>query len=471
MTRASPSNQMIDPRIAYVLDYFRQLYTVPPEIEIGYGSGDKKINIVPGNLRYFDRMELLPPREVCWLRWRGSRIPVLFSRDPSTPLFEWREGRLFIQHDILASAFFFLSGWQEYVYMRVKPSLRFPYQESLQYRLGITQIPVVNYYFDILKEALQQVTNRKFDISLYGQNRAAVCLNHDIDRCASGWKEGGGWELKKGHPISALKLLVKKMAGKDVWFNFADILTLEEKYAARASYFFLPRKGKTESFPHMDLIPLAGENGRKSSEKNFFLNGDYLLQSTKFKNVFQDILQTGSEIALHGSVGTHFSLAMLQEDLARFPVPVKGVRFHNLLFDRCRTFDLLEEVGLQYDSTLGFAEEIGFRNGVAFPFQPYHFEKHRAYTCVEIPLMIMDTTFRVYKKTPSGQILPEIKKLFNEIRKFHGVMVLLWHNNYLSPYKFAGWPEIYEEILRYVRDEGMLILTAEELVSKFPRMS
>lgn len=71
---------------------------------------------------------------------------------------------------------------------------------------------------------------------------------------------------------------------------------------------------------------------------------------------------------------------------------------------------------------------------------------------MEIPLIIMEMTYRVYKNTPVDQILPDIISLMDEVQKFNGCLTILWHNSYFSPYKYAGWREIYESILREGRN-------------------
>ena len=145
----------MQPEIKYVLAYFRDLYRIPGEIDIGYGTTDCKINIAGGDLSYFGRLVPYPTNGMIRKEWQGKQIPFLFDASDSPPVFSINDGKAFIHYDILASAFFFLSGWQEQVYMRQHSALRYPYRESLQKKLGISQIPVVNYYFDILNTAIR----------------------------------------------------------------------------------------------------------------------------------------------------------------------------------------------------------------------------------------------------------------------------------------------------------------------------
>ena len=49
--------------------------------------------------------------------------------------------------------------------------------------------------------------------------------------------------------------------------------------------------------------------------------------------------------------------------------PVEGIRQHFLKYNNPLTPRIHEKAGLLYDATLGFAEQIGFRNSYAGPFQ------------------------------------------------------------------------------------------------------
>jgi len=67
------------------------------------------------------------------------------------------------------------------------------------------------------------------------------------------------------------------------------------------------------------------------------------------------------------------------------------IRTHYLRLDIMETFKLFEELGIRYDSTLGYADDIGFRCGTGFEYYPYNFAEERAWSFKEIPLVVMDS--------------------------------------------------------------------------------
>ena len=71
---------------------------------------------------------------------------------------------------------------------------------------------------------------------------------------------------------------------------------------------------------------------------------------------------------------------------------VRGQRYHYLRVDPHENLAPLAELGLRYDTTLGFSDAIGFRAGIMQPFRPWDHARERPLDLVEIPLAAMDVT-------------------------------------------------------------------------------
>ncbi len=472
-------------QIEYVLNYFRQIYQLPLEFDIGYGTTDRKVNIYNCKTHYFDTTDSYPNGWVVWKEWKNKRIPFLFPNKHELPILEIKNEQAFIHYDILKSAFFFLSGWQEYLFMHKYSSPRYPYQNSLQNKLNITHIPVVNYYFDILKTAIEKTCNITLKIHAWNEYPFGICLTHDIDQITTGWRQEAFHLIKKGRFLPAVNVMLRKILNKDVWFNLTDIVNIEKRYSANSSFYFLARRGRIylhqNNWQHLNndklfkiQQPLEKGDFYQLSPLSLFWgytqtlrNADYRIKDKALQNTFQQIRAAGSEVGIHESFDSHIAANSILEDIQRFPFPVMGGRFHFLFFDSLRTFKVLEQTQLKYDSTLGFAEEIGFRNGICFPFVPFNISENKPYSIGEIPLMIMDTTFWSYKKNGIERIFPQILNLVDEVQKFNGCLVILWHNKYFSPYKFAGWGEIYEQILAEGQKRNALLLSSEQVYQRW----
>jgi hypothetical protein len=49
------------------------------------------------------------------------------------------------------------------------------------------------------------------------------------------------------------------------------------------------------------------------------------------------------------------------------------------------------------------------------------------------------------------------------VERFNGCLTVLWHNPYFTPYKFAGWKEIYETILLEGKKRKALLLSGGQV--------
>jgi hypothetical protein len=52
----------------------------------------------------------------------------------------------------------------------------------------------------------------------------------------------------------------------------------------------------------------------------------------------------------------------------------------------------------------------------------------------------------------------------NTVKKYGGVMVLLWHNSFFDPDSYPGWTNIYENILAFAMQKGALLTNAGDIL-------
>jgi hypothetical protein len=142
----------------------------------------------------------------------------------------------------------------------------------------------------------------------------------------------------------------------------------------------------------------------------------------------------GFPVAVHGSYGSvieNDSLSREKEALRRVAErrPLGG-RQHWLRFgNHARFFRSVEGAGFAYDSTLGFAETCGFRNGASFAFPPYDFEAERPHAFLEIPLVVMDGSLALAAREIGVTPLDLAEQILAESRKWGwGGVSVLWHN-------------------------------------------
>ena len=123
-------------------------------------------------------------------------------------------------------------------------------------------------------------------------------------------------------------------------------------------------------------------------EKHFDLKNPIVL---KFINLAKS---RGYEIGIHPSYNAHLKKVLFKKEKEALENlighEVYATRQHFLRWKFPETPRIIQELGLKTDSTLGFADRIGFRCGTGYPCYMYDFEKERAFDFLEIPMVVMD---------------------------------------------------------------------------------
>jgi hypothetical protein len=162
----------------------------------------------------------------------------------------------------------------------------------------------------------------------------------------------------------------------------------------------------------------------------------------------RDASVRGFPVELHGSyTSINERAALLPEVTALDKVMVRrpmGSRQHWLRFDRHENlYQALENARLVFDSSLGFADRAGFRNGASFAFPPYHLKEERPCEFLEIPLALMDGNLEADSRTSGEDPQCIADEVLGESRKWGwGGISILWHN----PIEATSVPECINRV-------------------------
>jgi len=123
-----------------------------------------------------------------------------------------------------------------------------------------------------------------------------------------------------------------------------------------------------------------------------------------------------------------------------------GLRQHFLRWETPDTFQIQENVGISYDTTLGYADKPGFRAGTCYPFYAFNIKTRKELSLIERPLIVMDCTLTAprYLNLSFDEALQKALKLKNECEKHCGVFTLLWHN---TEFSYKDKALLYEQII------------------------
>ena len=443
----APAPVSAETRLAYVLRHFGLAYPGAPAVAIGYAATRPQVEVADRSDDFFSGINPYPsaPR---WREWQGRLVPFFFDNSTEKPLLVFEENRVFISADIISAAFYLLSGWQEYFSGERDQFRRFPYAASVQKIYNFVTLPVVNYYFDVLRTAVEHVSGQALTPRRWGSRQAefAAFISHDVDRLRNAWKAPAKAALQRGKFGLFGQLLWQHLTRPDAWDNLEEVAATVAEYGARSTFFILPSTEKAA-----DGTP----------------NADYTL-TTALAQRFHALRQQGCQVAMHGSLGTATNALKLHDESENNYL-VGGLRFHYLSWAPRYTPFVVEETGFKYDSTLGFAEHVGFRHSYCQPFYPFNFSAGRAATFLEIPLVLMDTTLHHpnYLQLNPEEILPFLQPVFNEIKKLGGVATILWHNENFDPNNTQNGPRQFHEIMTHLQQLGAAFLTGHEIWEEF----
>ena len=296
---------------------------------------------------------------------------------------------------------------------------------------------IVNLAFNRAKELGVPLIQKWF----WPENKKfAICLTHDIDKLKPSIR----------YDLATLKALIKRKKASLLFKKIIDtikrknpwdplrIVEIEKRYNASSTFFFL----------------VSG----KSKFDNYTKNEKYL------SKVIKRLKMEKHEVGLHSSYSSFGNLSDLIKEkkyLENFlDDKVKGIRQHYLLLNAFETLEVFEKADFLYDSTFGYADNIGFRGGISFPFHPYIMEKQSILQILEIPLIVMDTTFSAYLNIDANDAEKSIFELLNITMKNNALITILWHNNSFDEYLNSSWLKIYERILKFGAENNAWLTNA-----------
>lgn len=293
-------------------------------------------------------------------------------------------------------------------------------------------------------EISRQVHSSGFRPHYPGSKQFAVCVSHDIDhlflhqrparKLVNAGKEFARGRFSEG--INQLGSLGKEKVYRE--YDLKKLTEINDRHGVRSSYYFLSL-GKGEQDFNYDPSMIADQ--------------------------LEAVLQSKGEIGLHGGHKAYNDYDKLIEEKDRLEKPagrtVEGYRNHYLRFELPQTWYNLEKAGFSYDTTLGYADCVGFRNGMCYPFYPLDAVTNKFLGIVELPLIIMDATLFFYMRLDFEGAFKICRQLIEKVMNYNGVLTLLWHNNFISD----GMGAFYTRLLDFLQSTDPWFTTSADLIA------
>lgn len=311
--------------------------------------------------------------------------------------------------DLPLSILLNLSRWEETLPVDTDAHSRFPARRSAAYEGMFLNRPVVDEYAFAFEEALQCLLPTWEP----PEKKLRIKLSHDADHIGIPfrWKDAIRHTTHHRKPHYSARDLLSSLTETES----SDLQALREIVG------FSLERGLDSAVYWKASLPGPEDSG-------------YDPRHRKVQKVIEWIAENGMESGVQPGYETFRSpeklrreVQVLREALGQGPL---GGRQHYLRW--CPdTWLHWENCGLAYDSTLCFAEQVGFRAGTCIPYRPWLFSLNREADLLEIPLLVMDRTLLGYMKLDLQQSIAVVRDCLNRCRAVGGVFTLVWHNNNL----------------------------------------
>jgi hypothetical protein len=352
----------------------------------------------------------------------GLTLPILFGdADDGAPAFAYERGRARLGLDVLGSAFFMLTRYEELVPSPRDEHDRFRTDRLLAARAGFLGVPIVDEYVAVLDAAIAAVWPR------LPRSRPVprVAISHDVDwpLCTRGPFASVARDMasdaRAGDPLLGLRRGVSALRVRrgdldtDVCNTFDELMELSESIGHRSAFFFI------------------------ASEDGDHIDGDYSLEEAWVRRLLRRIAARGHEIGVHPGYRTYADAALTARAFERLRAVCSaesivqeqwGGRQHFLRWSNPATWQAWADAGLDYDSTLGLSDDVGFRSGTCREHTTFNLRTREHLPLRERPLLVMDVALTRSTRS-TDEALERVDRLRRACRRHEGCFTLLWHNN------------------------------------------
>jgi hypothetical protein len=341
----------------------------------------------------------------------------------------------------LCAAYLFLSGAQE------PPGAAVSYASSLpQVDTRLFDRAWVNRIFLLLRR-LAARRAQVSELELFGGRPVAeIRVTHDVDAIrktpeirfkqtafhlynAARAASTGQWPLALEKLTQATRFLGTT---PDYW-NFPKIREAEVDRGIRSTFNFY-----------------GGPAGwRRPSFRRMLLDPGYDVGAPGVRWELARLLEGGWSIGVHPSFESWDNATLMRSERAAVEAasgtPVTECRQHWLRFSWGRTWKAQIAAGFTLDTTLGFNDRPGLRNGAALRVRPWDEKTGRALAIEALPMILMDSHFYDYAALTGDERRAALAYWIGEVRAVGGQASVNWHVHTLAP--DYGWEAGYIDLL------------------------
>ena len=397
------------------------------------GSGQRSIEVV-ADADTFRRADSKLPFTVWDARSEGWQ-PALHGPLPApglahapSPLIEATHAGYRIHYDIFGLTYWMLSRQEEVGRTDLDNFDRFPASASHACKHGYLERPVVDEWLHILGQVIRRLWP---ELRLKAQ-RASMKVSHDVD-------------VPSRYGFASAARIIRRIAG-DILVRRDVRSVLQAPVIRFNTRTALHPADRVNTFDW--IMDVSERHGLVSAF--YFICGctdkskdaDYEPEHPAIRALMQRIHARGHEIGLHPSFNTYRIPNAIQKEAdrlrriceqERIEQQVWGGRMHYLRWEHPATMLEWEQAGMTYDSTLGYADQAGFRCGTCFEYPAFDPVAGKVLNLRIRPLIAMEGSIIGYMGLGTGEAAwTKFRDLKDACRAVNGCFTMLWHNSSLA---------------------------------------
>ncbi len=344
------------------------------------------------------------------------------------PVFFNTSQKSFLPYDVFATVFYFAARYEEYLPSEPDMHQRFQAENSQAFKHGFLNKPFLNYLVDDLAQKLKQ----KYPALEFKKRSFNFLSTIDIDNAFAyahkGFKRNLGGLLKD---LASFKWrdVVRRLA--------ANTNSLNDPY----NTFDTINAMSTETQTALQYFVLIGDHSAYDKNPHYTNKG--------FRALLQK-LASDYKLGLHPSYQSFDELTRVEKEKNRLEniieKKVTTARGHFLRIKFPETYRAFIRAGITDDYTMIYASQPGFRTGLCMPYKWFDLDKNEATALLLHPSTVMEGTVRDYNKLNAKKAAELIAHLMQEVKKFGGEFVSVWHNDSFVPEQ-KEWVEVYKTML------------------------
>lgn len=433
--------------IKYIIEYLLGEENKDKADNVCYGKRcDNKCLVWVKQTDFFDEGIFMTPKSMPLIPLKTiNNIPILFGESLITK----ENGQIIIHADLIASTFFLISRYEECVRRDVRDEHgRFIGKESLPYKAGFLNRPIVEEYGALLRQCLRDAG---LDVKEPQPGFSHIYLTHDVDQI---WT----WD----NYYRALRTVIRRCLK-----NEAD------KLLPVKSVYNYKKYDPVYTFP--ELLKWDGELKKVYAEKCqdiYFIMGcekktiydtGYIANRDRTKRLLDYLQHSGANIGVHTSYTAASNMDLFKSEVKNIEdlgaEKITKVRNHYLASKEPEDFRYYIDAGMTDDFTMGYADVAGFRLGTCRPVRWIDPIKLELTSLMMHPMTVMECTLdgkNYMNITDEEEAFLTVRSLLSQIKKYNGEVVLLWHSPSVYDNKGSYQRSLYLRVLEQLKNENLI---------------